>query len=159
MYGNCERTVSEMWGSRLGEMGAVYWVGLALGLGVSAGILLAGLLATGRAGIAAAVVAAGAAGAGLGLLVAGGPEAAAGAVGGIAGAGGSAGVVRGALRRGGVRGATAALIGVAAVVCALLALVPFLGYLEAVVVPALGARVRRREADRYAGLRILARDS
>jgi hypothetical protein len=137
---------------------ALYWIGLALGLGVSAGILLAGLLATGRAGVAVAVVAAAAAGAGLGLLVAGGPEAAAGAVGGVAGAGGSAGLVRGALRRGGMRGATAALIGVAALVCALLALVPFLGYLEAVVVPALGARVRRREPDRYAGLRTLARD-
>jgi hypothetical protein len=137
---------------------ALYWIGLALGLGVSAGILLAGLLATGRAGVAVAVVAAAAAGAGLGLLVAGGAEAAAGAVGGVAGAGGSAGLVRGALRRGGMRGATAALIGVAALVCALLALVPFLGYVEAVVVPTLGARVRRREADRYAGLRILARD-
>jgi hypothetical protein len=137
---------------------AVYWIGLALGLGVSAGILLAGFLATGRAGIAAAVVAAAAAGAGLGLLIAGGEEAVAGAVGGLAGAGGSASVVRGALRRGGVRGATAALIGLAALVCALLALVPFLGYVEAVVLPALGLRVRRREGDRYAGLRILARD-
>jgi hypothetical protein len=137
---------------------AVYWIGLALGLGVSAGILLAGFLATGRAGIAAAVVTAAAAGAGLGLAVAGAEEAVAGAVGGLAGAGGSASLVRGALRRGGVRGATAALIGIAALVCALLALVPFLGYVEAVVLPALGLRVRRRESDRYAGLRILARD-
>lgn len=139
-------------------MAAVYWIGLALGLGVSVGILFAGLLASGRAGIAAAVVGAAAAGAALGFLVSGSVEAIAGAIGGVAGAGGSAAVVRGALRRGGVRGATAALIGLAALVCALLALVPFLGYVEAVIVPALGARVRRREADRYAGLRILARD-
>jgi hypothetical protein len=144
--------------STLGAVAALYWIGLALGLGVSAGILLAGLLASGRAGIAAASVAAAAAGAGLGLLVAGGEEAIAGAVGGIAGAGGSASLVRGALRRGGVRGATAVLIAVAALVCALLALVPFLGYVEAVVLPALGVRVRRRGSERYAGLRILARD-
>jgi hypothetical protein len=137
---------------------AVYWIGLALGLGVSAGILLAGFLATGRAGIVAAVLAAAAAGAGLGLAVAGAEEAVAGVVGGVAGAGGSASLVRGALRRGGVRGATAVLIALAALVCALLAFVPFAGYVEAVVLPALGLRVRRREGDRYAGLRILARD-
>jgi hypothetical protein len=139
-------------------VGTVYWIGLALGLGVSGGLLLAGLLASGRAGIATAVAGAAVVGAALGFLISGPEEAIAGAVGGLAGAGGAAGVVRGALRRGGVRGATAALVGVAALVCALLALVPFLGYVEAVVLPALGARVRRREGDRYAGLRILARD-
>jgi hypothetical protein len=139
-------------------VGSIYWIGLVLGLGVSIGVLLAGLLATGRLGIAAAVVGAAVAGAAVGFLISGTEEGIAGAVGGVAGAAGSAGLVRGTLRRGGVRGATAALIGVAALVCALLALVPFLGYIEAVVVPALGARVRRREGDRYAGLRILARD-
>lgn len=138
-------------------MGAVYWFGVALGLGVAAGVLLAGLLATGRAGIAVAIVAAAAGGAALGFLF-GGTEAVAGGVGGVAGASGSSGVVRGAFRRGGVRGATAVLIGIAALLCAVLAFVPLLGYLEAVVLPALGARVRSREGDRYAGLRILARD-
>jgi hypothetical protein len=38
------------------------------------------------------------------------------------------------------------------------AFVPLAGYLEAVVLPALGLRMRRREGGRYAGLRILARD-
>jgi hypothetical protein len=150
--------VGKLPASRLVAVAAVYWIGLALGLGVSVGILLAGFLASGRAGIAAAVVGAAAAGAALGFLVSGSGEAIAGAIGGVAGAGGSAAVVRGALRRGGVRGATAALIGIAAVVCALLALVPLLGYLEVLVVPALGARVRGRQSERYAGLRILARD-
>jgi hypothetical protein len=150
--------VGKLPASTLVAVAAVYWIGLALGLGVSVGILFAGLLASGRAGIAAAVVGAAAAGAALGFLIAGSGEAIAGAIGGVAGAGGSAAVVRGALRRGGVRGATAALIGVAAVVCALVALVPLLGYVEALVVPAFGARVRRREGERYAGLRILARD-
>jgi hypothetical protein len=157
-----DRDVVEIGGklptSTLVAVAAVYWIGLALGLGVSVGILFAGLLASGRAGVAAAVVGAAAAGAALGFLVSGSGEAIAGAIGGVAGAGGSAAVVRGALRRGGVRGATAALIGVAALVCALLALVPLLGYVEAVLVPALGARVRGRQSERYAGLRILARD-
>ena len=141
-----------------GRVGGLYWIGVALGVGVASGIFVAGLLATGRTGIVAAVAIAAAAGAGLGFAISGLEEAIAGAVGGVAGAGGSAGLVRGALRRGGVRSATAALIGVAALVCALLALVPFLGYLEAVALPLLAARVRRREGERYAGLRILARD-
>jgi hypothetical protein len=144
--------------STLGAVGAVYWIGVALGLGVGAGILLAGLLATGRAGIAAAIVGAGAAGAAVGFLIGGPEDAIAAGIGGVAGAAGSAGLVRGALRRGGVRGATALLIGVAAFVCAVLAFVPFLGYVEAVILPALAARVRSREGERYAGLRILARD-
>jgi hypothetical protein len=138
-------------------VGAVYWIGVALGLGVASGVLLAGLLATGRAGIAAAIVVAAAGGAALGFLF-GGTESVAGGIGGVAGAAGSSGVVRGALRRGGVRGATAVLIGVAALLCAVLAFVPFLGYVEAVILPALAARVRSREGERYAGLRILARD-
>jgi hypothetical protein len=137
---------------------AVYWIGVALGLGVSVGVLLAGLLAHGRVGMAAAIGGAAAVGAGLGFLIWGGQEAIAGALGGAAGSAGTAGLVRGALRRGGVRGATAALIGIAALVCAALAFVPFLGYVEAVLIPALGARARRREGERYAGLRILARD-
>jgi hypothetical protein len=136
----------------------VYWIGVSLGLGVSVGVLLAGLLASSRAGIAAAVVVAAAAGAALGFLIGGSEDAVAGGIGGVAGSAGSIGLVRGALRRGGVRGATALLIAVAALVCALLALVPFLGYVEAVVLPALALRVRSREGERYAGLRILARD-
>jgi hypothetical protein len=139
-------------------VGAVYWIGVALGIGVGAGVLLAGLLASGRAGIAAAIVGAAAAGAAVGFLIGGAEEAIAGGIGGVAGAAGSAGLVRGALRRGGVRGATAALVGAAALVCAVLAFIPFVGYLEAVVIPALGVRVRSREGQRYAGLRTLARD-
>jgi hypothetical protein len=144
--------------SRLGAVGAVYWIGVALGLGVSAGLLLAGFLATGRAGIAAAIVGAVAAGAALGFLIGGSEDAIAGGIGGVAGAAGSSGLVRGTLRRGGVRGATAMLIAAAALLSAVLAFVPFLGYLEAVALPALGLRVRSREGERYAGLRILARD-
>jgi hypothetical protein len=41
---------------------------------------------------------------------------------------------------------------------ALLAAVPAAGYLLALAAPAVGARLGRRAASRYAGLRILARD-
>ena len=53
---------------------------------------------------------------------------------------------------------TRILIGLAGFAIAALALVPFLGYLEALALPALAARARRREPERYAGLRTLARD-
>ena len=66
-------------------------------------------------------------------------EAVGGVVGGVCGALGAAPLVAGALRRGGTRGGTAALLGLAALVAAALAFVPIVGYLEAVVVPALGA--------------------
>ena len=44
-----------------------------------------------------------------------------------------------------------------ALVLAALALVPVVGYVEGVVVPLLGLRIRRRAAERYAGLRTLAK--
>jgi hypothetical protein len=50
------------------------------------------------------------------------------------------------------------LVALGAVGIAVLALVPGIGYVETVVVPVLAARLRRRGGDRYAGLRILARD-
>jgi hypothetical protein len=50
------------------------------------------------------------------------------------------------------------LVGGAAVALAALAFVPGLGYVEAVAVPALGLRLRRRAPQRHAGLRTLARD-
>ena len=58
----------------------------------------------------------------------------------------------------GTVGGTGILIGLAGLAIAALALVPFLGYLEALALPALAARARRREPERYAGLRTLARD-
>ena len=61
------------------------------------------------------------------------------------------------MRRGGTRGGTATLVAVAALVAAALALVPVLGYLEALALPALAARLRRRVPERYAGLRTLAK--
>jgi hypothetical protein len=49
------------------------------------------------------------------------------------------------------------LVAGAALVVAALAFIPIVGYLEAVVVPVLAARLRGRAAERYAGLRTLAK--
>ncbi|MBW8741672.1 MAG: hypothetical protein JF623_03390 [Acidobacteria bacterium] len=139
-------------------MGDWYWIGVATGLGVSIGVLLAGLIGASRALLVAAVVGAG----GLGILVGLGigewDEAIGGAAGGVLGAFGAAQLVAGTLRRGGTRLGTAAFIGLAAVVLAALAWIPAVGYLEATVVSALAARLRGRAPERYAGLRSLARD-
>ena len=79
-------------------------------------------------------------------------------LGGLAGAFGAAPIVAGALRRGGTRLGLAVLVGLAALLTAALAFVPLVGYLEAVALPAVGLRLRRREPERHAGLRTLARD-
>jgi hypothetical protein len=134
-----------------------YTVGLFLGLGVAIGIAVVGLLGGRRIGPFAALLAA-ALGVALGLVLADVEEAVAGGVGGLLGAAGSAQLVRGALGRGGTRAATAFLVLIGAAAVALVALVPGLGYVEAIAVPALGMRSRRRAGKRYAGLRTLARD-
>jgi hypothetical protein len=134
-----------------------YTVGLFLGLGVAIGIAVVGLLGGRRIGPVAALLAA-ALGVALGLVLADVEEAVAGCLGGLLGAAGSAQLVRGALGRGGTRVATGFLVLIGAAVVALLALVPGLGYVEAIAVPALGMRSRRRAGKRYAGLRTLARD-
>jgi hypothetical protein len=144
-------------------MGSWYWIGLCAGLGAGAGVLLSGLAGAARAVSIAAGILALAAGVGIGLAVDGSHrggwgDVVAGVLGGLAGALGAAQVVRGALRRGGTRGGTATLVAGAALLVAALALVPVLGYLEAVALPVLAARLRRRAPERYAGLRTLAKD-
>ena len=134
-----------------------YTVGLFAGLGVAVGIAVVGVLGGRRiAGIA--LVLGAALGAALGFVLADLEEAVAGGVGGSLGAFGTAQLVRGALTRGGTRLATGFFVVLGAVFVALLALVPVLGYVEAIAVPALGMRMRRRAGKRYAGLRTLARD-
>jgi hypothetical protein len=135
-------------------MGGWYTIGILAGLGAAFGILAAAIVPR----FVVAAVAAAVAGAVVGFFVFGWPEAIAGAVGGVLGSLGATPVVAGALRRGGTRGGTALLVGLAALVVAALAFVPVLGYLEAVALPALGRRLRRREPERHAGLRTLARD-
>jgi hypothetical protein len=138
-------------------MGDWYSIGVFAGLGVALGVAAAGVFGGRRLALAAPLVAA-VAGVVLGIVFADAQEAAAGGVGGVLGAVGALELVRGALARGGTALATALLVLGAAVVIAGLAFVPIVGYVELVVVPALGMRLRRRSGKRYAGLRTLARD-
>jgi hypothetical protein len=139
-------------------MGDWYTIGLALGLGLAIGVLLAGALATTPLGRVAAVVLAGSAGVVTGLLIGDWAEIVAGAAGGVVGAASALVVVAGALRRGGTRGGLALIVTLVALALAALAFVPIVGYVLALVVPAVGARSRRRQGERHAGLRILAKD-
>ncbi len=135
-------------------MGSWYTIGILVGLGTSLGVGAAGVL---RRVLPAALLAAAAAAA-IGFAFWEWQQAAGGVAGALCGALGSAPLVAGALRRGGTRGGTATLLGLASLVGAALAFVPVVGYLEALAVPLLGARARRREPERHAGLRSLARD-
>jgi hypothetical protein len=135
-------------------VGDWYTIGILVGLGASIGVAATGALRRALAGLVVAVVVAVA----IGLVFGQWDEAVGGAAGAVCGALGSAPLVRGALRRGGTPGGTALLLALAALVGAALAFVPVVGYLEAVAVPALGARLRSRAPDRHAGLRSLARD-
>jgi hypothetical protein len=140
------------------RMGDWYTIGLALGLGVALGVLFAGFLSATPLGRIAAIVLAGAAGAIVGLLIEDWTEIAGGLIGGLVGAAAAAVIVAGALRRGGTRGGLALIVAAVAAGLAALAFVPVAGYLIAVALPALALRLRRTQADRYAGLRTLARD-
>lgn len=137
-------------------MGAWYWIGVSAGLGAAAGLLAAGIAAR------VALIVGAVAGLGLGFAIdawqAGSwGDVVAGAAGGLLAGFGAAVIVRGALRRGGTRGGTATLVAGAALVAAGLAFVPAAGYLEALLLPAFAARLRRRQPERYAGLRTLAK--
>jgi hypothetical protein len=148
-------------------MGGWYWIGVSVGLGTAAGVLLAGVL-TGLFGAArwallVAAALAGAAGAAIGYGInsiepGGWANLIGGVVGAVAGTLGAAQIVGGALRRGGTRGGTAALVALGAVVLGALALVPVVGYIEALGLPTLAGRLRRRMPDKHAGLRSLTRD-
>jgi len=138
-------------------VGAWYTIGLTVGIGVGLGVALAGALAASRAGRLAATLLGAAAGALVGLAF-GWEQVVGGAAGGPLGAFGAAWLVRGTLAGGGTRGGTALLVGLAGLALGGLALIPAAGYVEAVAVPLLAVRLRRRAGERYAGLRILARD-
>jgi hypothetical protein len=112
--------------------------------------------------VVAAIVAAALVGIGLGYAIdawqpGGWIDLLGGAAGGVAASLGALQIVRGALRRGGTAGGTAALVAGAALLVAGLAWIPAVGYLEALALPVLAARLRRRAPERYAGLRTLAK--
>ncbi len=138
-------------------MGSWYTIGLCLGLGLGFGVILSGLLSVNTAGIGVAVVAGAAAGAGLGYAIGELPESIAGGIGGLLGALAAAAVVHGAMRRGATRIGVAAYVGATGVLVCLVAFIPIAGYVAAVVLPVLAARMRGRQAARFAGLRTLAK--
>jgi hypothetical protein len=135
-------------------MGDWYTVGILVGIGAALGLAAVAFVRSLLPAAAIAVVAAVL----IGLAFGQWDEAVGGLAGAVCGALGSAPLVGGALRRGGTRGGTAVLLGLVALVGAALAFVPALGYIEAVAVPALGVRLRRRAPERHAGLRSLAKD-
>jgi hypothetical protein len=144
-------------------VGSWYWIGVAVGFGAAAGIALAGLVPPRRAALIILPIAAGGLGAAIGYGVdvwqtGGWADRLGGICGGIVASLAAAQIVLGARRRGGTAFGTAALVAGAGLVVAALALVPALGYVETAALPALAARLRKRQPERYAGLRTLARD-
>ena len=138
-------------------MGAWYTIGLALGLGLGLGLILSGLLGVNTVGIGVAAVVGTVAGAGIGFWIGDLAETIAGGAGGLLGALSAGAVVHGAMRRGATRLGIAAYLGMGGVLVCLGSLIPLVGYIEAVSLPVIAARMRGRQAARFAGLRTLAK--
>src|SRR2546423_13624162 len=94
-------------------MGSWYWIGVCAGLGVAAGVLLAGLFAGTRIALTAALVLAVGIGVAIGFGLGQWDEAIGGGAGGAIGSLGAAQLVVGTLRRGGARFGTAGFLGLA----------------------------------------------
>jgi hypothetical protein len=135
-------------------MGAWYTIGIFVGIGAALGVACTAVLVRLELALLVSVALA----AILGYVFSGWEQVVGGALGAVLGSLGTAPIVAGTLRRGGTRGGTAAILLGAAVVIAALAFVPALGYVEAVAIPLVGLRLRRRAPDRHAGLRTLAKD-
>ena len=139
-------------------MGAWYTIGLCLGLGLGLGVILSGLLGVNAVGAGFAAIVGAVVGAAFGLVVIGDyAETVAGGVAGVIGALSAAVVVRGAMRRGATRLGVAAYVSMVGLLACLLALIPLVGYLTTVALPLGAARMRGRQAARFAGLRTLAK--
>jgi hypothetical protein len=138
-------------------VGDWYTIGLALGLGLGFGVILSGLLAANAVGTGIAVVFGVAAGGLAGYAIGDTTETIAGIIGGLIGALAAAVVVLGAMRRGATRLGVGTYVGSVGVLIVLLSLIPIVGYVVTVVLPALALRMRGRQAARYAGLRTLAK--
>jgi hypothetical protein len=145
-------------------VGAWYWIGVSAGLGGAVGILVAAAVGAAiRVVLVAAGIAALLAGAAVGFGIdewqpGGWVDVALGAAGALLGLLGAVPIVSGALRRGGTRGGTGTLVAASAFLVAAIAWIPVAGYVVAVALPLLAARLRRAQPERYAGLRTLARD-
>ena len=138
-------------------MGSWYTIGLCLGLGLGLSVAITGILGTNVLGIGAAAVVGAVLGGAIGLADRRyarddrrcGRGRSRCSVGGA--------VVVGALRRGATRFGVGAYMGALGVLICLIALIPVAGYVLAVALPILAARMRGRQAARFAGLRTLAK--
>ena len=140
-------------------MWETYRIGVAAGIGAGIALAAAGWLGgKPRPAAALAILIGAAGGAVVGFALDNWTEAVGGVIGGVLGGHGGVTLAAGTRRRGGTTTGTGILIGLAGIGVAALALIPFLGYIEALALPALAGRARRREPERYAGLRTLARD-
>ena len=138
-------------------MHEVWRISSSAGAGAALGLVAAGLLARyDRASLWAAALALIAGGA-LAWLVFDWKAGVAGAAGGALGGFGAGVFARGAVRRGGTVGGTAVLLAGAAAAVFALGLIPIVGFLEALAIPALALRARQRAGEKYAGLRTLAK--
>ena len=138
-------------------MGSWYTIGVCLGLGLGFSVAITGILGTNVLGIGAAAIVGAVLGGAIGLLIGDTAETVAGAIGGIVGALSAAAVVVGALRRGATRFGVGAYMGALGVLICLVALIPIAGYVLVVLLPVMAARMRGRQAARFAGLRTLAK--
>jgi hypothetical protein len=138
-------------------VGSWYTIGLCLGLGLGLSVALTGILGSSVLGIGAATAVGAVLGGVIGVVIGGTPETIAGVIGAVLGALSAAAVVVGALRRGATRFGVGAYMGALGVLLCLIALVPIAGYVMAVALPMLAARMRGRQAARFAGLRTLAK--
>ena len=138
-------------------MDDVVAIGITLGLGLALGLLVAACLAAWRYGLIASIGGALAAGILTGLALKGWIGLPGAVVGPVLGALTASVIARGALRRGATPGGTAFLIGSAAIAVGVLAFIPFVGYASAVALPVAAWRRQRREPERFAGLRTLAK--
>ena len=138
-------------------MGSWYTIGLCLGLGLGLSVAITGILGSNVLGIGAAALVGAVLGGAIGLLIGDTAETVAGAIGGVLGALSAAAVVVGALRRGATRFGVGAYMGALGVLICLVALIPIAGYVLVVFLPVMAARMRGRQAARFAGLRTLAK--
>jgi hypothetical protein len=138
-------------------MHELWRISIATGAGAALGILAAALLARSARAVVAAAVVGLVAGALLGWLIFDWKAAVGGGAGGALGGFGAGVFTRGAVRRGATPGGLIVLLGGAALGVFALALIPFVGFLEALAIPAFALRARRRAGEKYAGLRTLAK--
>ena len=144
-------------------MGTWYWIGVCVGIGVAIGVFFAAFWGTRRDSVilvpALALVCGLLAGWAISNWRPGSwGDRGAAIAGVICGLLGAVPIVVGALRRGGERSGTVVLLAGAAIVLAVIAFIPVVGYVVAIVLPLLALLLRRRRPERYAGLRTLAKD-